>query len=166
VPREVVDDGRALVSGLRSLYSGNDNGVPVASDILVKILSEDGERLLYRRLFTVTWGGKTRQAGMDPRGIEIVADVYDYIIEPVGEWWCANDAKPIEAEPVSARVPEYFVPGEATMEHTGGRTGAWNILVNGEVWTSIKRNQDETKEQHRARAKAIAAGSEPRPVTP
>ena len=150
VPREIIDDdGRALIDGLRSLYTGSEGGVPVGSDILVKVLDADGENLLHRRLFTVLWSGQVRRTGMDSRGIEIVANVHDYILEPVGDWWSASKLAEVEEEPAPEPELERYVLGEGEIKWNPGKK-TYEIRVDGEIMAT---------ERDKERALAIASGS-------
>jgi len=156
VPRELIDDeGRALVQAMR-----NFEGFTAGDDILVKVLSNDGEHQLCRRTFTVTWTGEILKTGMDARGVDRSVKIIDYRLEPVDDWRMFSAAE-VPSMAVEPEILEEYVPDEATLKWNVGKT-AYDVIVAGEVWTTVARNEGETKEDFKARALAIAAGSKER----
>jgi hypothetical protein len=168
VPRELIDDkGRALVKGLSDLFSGDENGIPAGSDILVKVLNSDETRLLHRRLFTVVWSGRVWKTGTDLRGVDVSAYVFDYEFEAIGDWWSPSEVAEVEKVSIPKPDNETYVPGEGhiVFNRSGGpKKPKWDVIVDNEVWTTVDRLPDETPAEHEARAKSIAAGSIMKPL--
>lgn len=162
LPRELIDDkGRALVKGVDDLFSGDENGIPAGSDILVKVLNAEGDRLLHRRLFTVIWSGKVFKTGTDLRGIEVSSYIYDYEFEAVGDWWSSSEVTPVEEGPIAGIGElERYVQGEGYEKWNPGKQ-TYDIH---EIDAESKKDRVVATERDKDRAKAMAAGSEPLPV--
>jgi hypothetical protein len=157
VPREDIDDeGRALVSAIREL-----GGFIAGSDILVKVMSADGKRQLHRRLFTVLSTSTVQKTGMDARGVDRDILIDEYVFAPAGDWVSYAVTPETPAVPKPEAPPEIYTPGEGTLKWNLGKQ-AYEVIVAGEVWTTVERIKGEKKDEYKARALSIAAGSLPK----
>lgn len=156
--REEIDDaGKVFIQAIRGI-----GGISAGDDILVKVMNEDGTAQLHRRMFTVVKAGEVVKMVMDARGIESPARIMEYELCPVDDWISFVIAETV-SEPEPVRVPENYVSGEGEVKWSAGKK-AWDVMVGGEAVATIARLPDEGKDDYKARALAIAAGSDPLPV--
>ena len=152
VSKELLDDPKQYLQHL------NHYKLAVGTTILVQVLNETLDMLLHEAEFRVTAAVETQQGIQDDYGSRVRQQTH-YQIERKSEWWSSSLApSTIEIEP--ERVPELYVSGEAEIKWNPGKM-AWNVMVGAVVAATIERNEGEMKEDHKARALAIAAGSEP-----
>lgn len=150
--KELLDDPKQYLSHIRHFK------LAVGTTILVQVLNEAKDTLLHEAEFRVTSAVETRVGVQDDYGSRIRPQTH-YQIERKSDWWSSSLA-PVEAEPEPERVPEAYVNGEGSLKWNPGKQ-AYQIIVAGQVVSTVERNADEAKDEYKARALAIAAGSEP-----
>ena len=133
--------------------------------IKVQVMSKDYDILFHATDFVIEQAVETSKRIIDERG-ERTANVTVYKIVQDTEWKSYSGA-PEEIVESPARGPERYVPGDGRAVWNLGKQ-AYKITVletNGEdrgvAW--VFKLEGETKEEFKARAHAIAAGSEPLP---
>lgn len=124
----------------------------------VQVMSKDYDVLLYTADFVIERAVDVRKQIIDERG-ERTATVTDYAVVQDGDWK-AYTAAPAEVEPEPKREVEKYVPGEGKIKWNPGKQ-EYEVIVGGEVLTAVVRNEGEGKDDYKARALSIAAGSEP-----
>lgn len=124
--------------------------------ILVQVMNETKDRLLHEAEFRVTAAVKSLHGVSDDYGSK-VREQTNYQVQRWSEWKSSGFI-PVET-PVPEREPESYVPGEAEIKWHPGKK-AWDVMVDGEVWNSVERLEGESKEDFKARALSIAAGSQ------
>lgn len=128
--------------------------------IKVQVMSKEYDVLLHTADFVIVQAVETLKRIVDERG-ERSARITDYKVVQDTPWKSYVEVSlPVAEAP--EREPERYVPGEATTKWNPGRK-AHEIVVAGSVVAEITRREDETKDEFKARALAIAAGSEPLP---
>ena len=158
VARELLDNIEIYISHVRHMRM-------VAGDALrVQVMNESKDVLLHEAEFRITAAVETQHGIEDDYGSRVRPQT-TYKIERKSDWWSSAEGEEIwaAAQAVIAppRIPEEYVPGEATLHWHPGKK-VWEVIVAGEVWTTVERKDGEGKEDYKARALAIAAGSEQR----
>lgn len=129
--------------------------------IKVQVMTKEYDVLLHSADFVIERCVEIRKQIIDERG-ERWANVTDYKVVQ-DTLWKSYSAAPEPVAEVPERVPETYVLGDgATTKWNPGKQ-AHQIIVAGEVVAEVRKGEDETKEEFKARALAIAAGSEPLP---
>ena len=153
VGRDFINEAM-LVSHARHFRLG------AGTTIKVQVMSKGYDVLLHAADFVIERSTETTKRIVDERG-ERSAMITDYKIVQDTEWKSYSEVPlPVEDEP--EREPEIYVPGEASLNWNPGKK-AYEVIVGGEVWKNVVRLDGENKEDYKARALAIAAGSEPLP---
>lgn len=152
--KEILDDPKQYLLHIRHFK------LAVGTVILVQVLDETKDMLLHEAEFRVIAAVETQIGIQDDYGSRVRPQT-QYQIERKSEWWSSSLA-PVEAEPEPERVPETYVPGEGSLKWHPGKK-VWEVIVGGNVWATIERREGEEKEDYKARALAIAAGSAPLP---
>lgn len=147
--REFINEA-ALVTHARHFRLG------AGTIIKVQVMSKDYDVLLHAADFVIERSTETIRRIVDERG-ERSARIMDFKISQDSEWKSYSAASE-EAKAEPERVSEEYVPGEAHTKWNVGKD-AWDVIVAGEVWTTVNRNEGEGKEDFKARALSIAAGS-------
>ena len=153
VAKELID-GDMLIPQVRHFRLG------AGTVIKIQVMSKDYDVLLHAADFVIERAVETRKRIIDERG-ERVATIMDYNIVQDSPWKDYSQA-PVEVEPEPERVPERYVPGEGSLKWHPGKK-VWEVIVGGQVFAVVERNEGELKEEYRGCALAIAAGSEPLP---
>lgn len=153
VAKELLDDPKMYLSHVRQMR------LAVGNRLTVQVLNETKDQLLHEAEFRIIAAVETQQGQQDDYGSRL-RPVTQYQIERKTDWWSSSLA-PVETEPEAARVPEVYVPGEGSLRWNVGKN-AYDVIVNGQVWTTVDRQEDEAKDDYKARALQIAAGSQPK----
>lgn len=153
VSRELLDDPNQYLPHVRQfrLAAGNR--------LTVQVMNEAKNQLLHEAEFRIIAAVETQQGIQDDYGSRVRPQTH-YQIERMTEWWSSSLAS-VETEPEPERVPETYVDGEGSLKWNIGK-GAYEVVVNGAVWTTVERREGETKEDYKTRALGIAAGSLPK----
>lgn len=154
VGKELLDDPKQYLSHIRHFK------LAAGTTILVQVMNEAKDTLLHEAEFRVISAVETQIGVQDDYGSRVRPQT-QYQIERKSEWWSSSLA-PIEAEHEPERIPEVYVPGEGSLKWNPGKQ-AYEVMVAGQVFTTVERNEGEEKEDYKARALSIAAGSEPLP---
>ena len=154
VSKELLDDPKQYLSHIGHFR------LAVGTVILVQVLNEKKDMLLHEAGFRVIAAVESQIGVQDDYGSRVRPQT-QYQIERVTPWMDTRLA-PVEAEPEPQRIPEVYVPGEGSLKWNPGKQ-AYEVIVAGQVFTTVKRNEGEAKEDYKARALSIAAGSEPLP---
>lgn len=153
VPKELLDDPKMYLSHVRQMRLAAGNW------ITVQVMNETKDKLLHEADFRVIAAVETQHGIQDDYGSRL-RPMTDYQIERKSEWWSSSLA-PVEVKPEPERIAETYVGGEGSLKWNVGK-GAYDVIVNSEVWTTVERHEGETKEDYKARALGIAAGSLPK----
>lgn len=158
VARELLDNVEIYMPHVRHMRM-------VAGDALrVQVMNESKDVLLHEAEFRITAAVETQHGMEDDYGSRVKPQT-TYKIERKSDWWSSTEGEEIWTAALAACAParasEEYVPGEATLKWNVGKT-AYDVIVAGEVWTTVKRNDGEGKEEYKARALAIAVGSKQR----
>ena len=158
VARELLDNIEIYISHVRHMRM-------VAGDALrVQVMNESKDVLLHEAEFRITAAVETQHGIEDDYGSRIRPQT-TYKIERKSDWWSSAEGEKALAEALASsdppRAPEEYVPGEGGLKWHPGKK-VWEVIVGGEVWTTVTRNEGESKEDFKARALAIASGSEAR----
>lgn len=167
VSKELLDDDKLFLPHCKHF------NLKAGTVILVQVMNDAKDMLWHEAEFRVIAAVETLHGIQDDYGSRIRPQT-SYRIERKSDWWTSAVAPKKEiteemliagqkaADPVvkdSPRVPEEYVPGEGSTKWHPGRK-VWEIIVGGEVWTTVERHEGEGKDVYKARALAIAAGSE------
>ena len=128
--------------------------------IKVQVMTKGYDVLLHTADFVIERAVETLKRIVDERG-ERTAKITDYRVVQDSEWK-SYSAAPLPVAEVPEREPESYVPGDGEIKWNPGRK-AHEIIVAGKVFAEVTRRDGETKDEFKARALAIAAGSEPLP---
>lgn len=128
--------------------------------IKVQVMTKDYDVLLHTADFVIERCVEVNKQIIDERG-ERWAKVTDYKVVQDSPWK-SYSAAPASVAEVPEREPERYVQVEGETKWNPGKK-AHEIIVAGEVVAEITRGRHETKDEFKARALAIAAGSEPLP---
>ena len=156
VSKDLLDDPKMFLPHLRHF------NLAAGTIILVQVMNDAKDMLLHEADFRVIAAVESMHGVEDDYGSRVKTQT-QYQIQRWSEWR-SSDLAPMEDEPVPVEFPEIYVPSEATIQHTGGRNGAWKVICGEKVWAIVERMADETKEEHKERAKGIAAGSFMKPL--
>ncbi len=154
VPKELLDDGQQLLQHVRHF------NLAKGTKITVQVLNEAKDTLLHEAEFRVTAAVESQHLIEDDYGSKSKPRT-QYQVE---RWtaWKSSSLVPAVVEVEPERAPEHYVSGEGETKWNLGKQ-AYEVIVAGQVVASVAKNEGETKEEFKARALAIAAGSEPLP---
>lgn len=154
VLKDLLDDGEQLLQHVRHFK------LAAGTVILVQVMNEAKDTLLREASFRVSQAKEIQRVVEDDYHSS-GRPITQYTVERWTPWKSSSFVEETEAEVFSEpeREAEEYVPGEATLEWSYEKK-VWNIMVGGKVWTTVERNEDEPKAEYKARALAIAAGSE------
>lgn len=152
VERELID-GDLLLSHARHFR------LSAGTTIKVQVMSKGYDVLLHAADFVIERSTETVKRIVDERG-ERAAKITDYKIVQDSEWKSYSSV-PAEVEMEPERVPEEYVPGEGIIKWNVGKV-AWDVIVGDKIWTTVERLDGEGKDDFKARALGVAAGSSAR----
>lgn len=155
MPRELLDDPKQYMPHLRQFR------LAAGDKMTVQVMNEAKDRVLHMAEFLVIAAVEANRGYVDDYGSR-VNPVTEYQIERITPWWSSALA-PVEELPEPARAPESYVRGEGEIRWNPGKQG-YDVMVMGEVVATVLRQEGEDKESFRARALAVAAGSDPLPL--
>lgn len=153
VDKDLIDEA-LLLTHIRHFRLG------AGTIIKVQVMSKDYDVLLHTADFVIERAVETRKRIVDERG-ERTATITGYKVVQDSEWKSYSEA-PLPVVEVPEREPERYVPGEGEIKWNLGKQ-AHEIIVAGKVVADVTKREGETKDEFKARALAIAAGSEPLP---
>lgn len=134
------------------------NRLGAGTIIKIQIMSKDRNVLLHTADFVIERAVEEVKRIIDERG-ERSARITTYSVVQDTPWKSyAEEVAPVMETP--ERVPEKYVPGEAEQRWNPGKQ-VREIIVAGKVIAELTKREDETTDEFKARALAIAAGSEP-----
>ena len=154
VSKELLDDPKQYLSHIGHFR------LAVGTVILVQVLNEKKDMLLHEAGFRVIAAVETQIGTQDDYGSRVRPQT-QYQIERWTDWKSSSLA-PVEVMPEPERMPETYVEGEGSLKWNPGKQ-LYEVIVAGGVVASVNRREGETKEDYKARALSIAAGSEPLP---
>ena len=157
--RVKTDVDKALIDSKLLIPQCRHFNLAAGTIITVQVLDKDRDVLFHEAEFRVTRAVETRRQVIDEQG-ERTAIVIDYAVQQWTDWRSTNEA-PVIPEPELARVTEQFIPGEGTLKWNPGKQ-SYEVIVASEVWTTVERIKGEGKDEYKARALSIAAGSLPK----
>lgn len=155
VSKELIGDGEMLVQHVRHYR------LAVGTVILVQVMNEDKDTLLHEAEFRVTVAQDQMRVVEDDYGTKSRGQTL-YKVERWTPWRSSSLAPAEKAKAEPERDTEAYVPGEGVSKWNPGKQ-AYDVIVGGEVCATVARHDGEQKEDYKARALAIAAGSQPLP---
>ena len=158
--RVKTDVDKSLIDGDMLIQHCRHFKLAAGTIITVQVMNKDHDVLFHEAEFVITRAVETRRQVIDERG-ERTAIITDYAVQQRTDWWSSEEAS-VVAGPEPERVPEEYVPGEGEIKWNPGKR-AYEIIVGGQVIALVIRREVETKDEFKARALAIAAGSAPLP---
>lgn len=126
--------------------------------IKVQFMNKDYDVLLHSADFVIESAVDTRKRIIDERG-EREAVVTEYKVVRDSDWKSYSEA----SEPVNQEIEreqEEYVPGEGEIRWNPGKK-VYEVMVADEIFAEVKKRDDESREEFKQRALAIAAGSQP-----
>lgn len=155
VSKELIGDGEMLVQHVRHYR------LAVGTSILVQVMNDDKDTLLHEAEFRVTVARDQMQIVEDDYGTKSRGKTL-YRVERWTEWRASAFAPAEEADPEPERDTEAFISGEGISKYNPGKR-VYEIIVAEKVVAEISKREGEEKNEFKARALAIAAGSSPLP---
>ena len=153
VSKELLDDPRMFLRHIRHF------NLAVGTVMLVQVLNEAKDQLLHEAGFRVTSAVESLHGIEDEYGSKVRPQT-QYQVERWTEWRSSSLA-PVAVVEDAPRVVEQHVPGEGELKWNPTKM-SWDVMVAGEVWTTVFRLDGEDKTAYRDRATAIAAGALPK----
>ncbi len=151
VGKEFIDQA-ALMRNIRHFRLG------AGTIIRVQVMTKDYDVLLHSADFVIERAVETTRQIIDERG-ERTARVTDYVVVQDTPWK-SYSAAPVEEVSADTSAPEDYVQGVGVTKWNPGKRG-FEVTVDGVSVAVVKKIEGETQVEFKARAVAIAAGSEP-----